>query len=327
MRSGLVAALVVVFVASVASSAVASPLLSSLSEDSCAVSYDESPQLLKGSAATLVVPDSLFVKGLDWFVVAHAGIDTSGRLTNVRILRADPLFTELALEALAAYRFSPAKLRGRPVAVDTWGLNLHVRPQTRDRLIRTDHEVWGVEPGADGFAHVTTPMAKQFALRVAKALVRDRLGKDFYHNHVRSDTSHIDISWEQRGLEPGVCRVSLAMDTPSGAANPILWMRIAVGSDGRAQAEYGVPDCVADPGECEFAISADQALAVARTAGLQSAPEDWRVSFGWREIRGTPTYAWVVSRHRRQDGPGSHGGSIVIDANDGKVEAPGLRLH
>ncbi len=76
----------------------------------------------------------------------------------------------------------------------------------------------------------------------------------------------------------------------------------------------GLPDCVSDPGECEFRIDRDAAVEIARDAGLEPGAGAWRTLFSWGGRAGT--YVWDVYNTL----PGTGGGrGIVIDANSGKV--------
>jgi hypothetical protein len=101
----------------------------------------------------------------------------------------------------------------------------------------------------------------------------------------------------------------------SVASSPWVDVRIRVERDSSGDlAVRGVPDCVADPLECVFAVRASHALAIAREAGLPDGVAPWRVDFGWDGK--FQTFAWSVCMTHVE---GSHGECVSIDANDGRV--------
>ena len=54
---------------------------------------------------------------VDGVVVLEATIDTSGRVTDLRVLRSVPLLDEAALQAVRQWRYTPGQLNGQDVAV------------------------------------------------------------------------------------------------------------------------------------------------------------------------------------------------------------------
>jgi protein TonB len=50
-------------------------------------------------------------------VILEATVDTSGRMTGLRVRRPVALLDQAALDAVGRWRFTPALLNGEPVAV------------------------------------------------------------------------------------------------------------------------------------------------------------------------------------------------------------------
>jgi TonB family protein len=79
------------------------------------------PQRLEGSAIQPVYPESMRKGRIEGQVVLQAVIETSGRTTDIEILRVTPAgnveLAEAAIEAVEQWRYEPATLDGKPVAV------------------------------------------------------------------------------------------------------------------------------------------------------------------------------------------------------------------
>ncbi len=52
-------------------------------------------------------------------VLIHAHVDETGKIAQMRILSGPPSLRQAALQALAQWKYAPARLNGKPVAVDT----------------------------------------------------------------------------------------------------------------------------------------------------------------------------------------------------------------
>ena len=78
--------------------------------------------------------------------------------------------------------------------------------------------------------------------------------------------------------------------------------------------DEGLPDCVSQPGECEFPIDEAMAVEIARGAGLQDGRKPWVADFRWFG-HDHQTYAWQIRNELGQ----SHGEFVLVDANDGAV--------
>jgi hypothetical protein len=75
----------------------------------------------------------------------------------------------------------------------------------------------------------------------------------------------------------------------------------------------GVPNCVNDPKECVF-IDKASAISIAKSAGLETGIEEWKISFHWF-AGNSKTFVWTVSNTLRK----ASGKVVVIDANSGTV--------
>lgn len=83
----------------------------------------------------------------------------------------------------------------------------------------------------------------------------------------------------------------------------------------------GLPNCVSDPGECEFPIDRDAAMEIAAQAGLEPGDRPWNALFCWSgQLRSQQTYVWRVDNLLL----GTGGGRIItVDANSGDVLGEG----
>jgi protein TonB len=50
-------------------------------------------------------------------VILEAVLDTTGRVTQLRVLRSEPLLDQAALDAVRQWRYSPSLFYGKPVSV------------------------------------------------------------------------------------------------------------------------------------------------------------------------------------------------------------------
>jgi len=83
----------------------------------CLSSGDRPLQLLSGAGATY--PPEARTQGLEGFVVVRYDVDATGRVVNLSVVEADPpgIFDGAALEAVAAWQYSPRQVNGQPQAV------------------------------------------------------------------------------------------------------------------------------------------------------------------------------------------------------------------
>jgi len=86
----------------------------------------------------------------------------------------------------------------------------------------------------------------------------------------------------------------------------------------------GIPDCIGNPGECQFPVSETQAIALARHAGLEEGIKPWTTSFYWYSGE-VQSYVWAVTCTIEENkNPAMHeysasGKSVIIDANSGDI--------
>jgi hypothetical protein len=81
---------------------------------------------------------------------------------------------------------------------------------------------------------------------------------------------------------------------------------------------YGIPECAADPAECDFdRVDAVAAEKIAREYGLAAGIKYWKVDFAWYSI--TRTYAWSVTATSEQRDGYAEGETLLIDANSGEI--------
>jgi len=64
-----------------------------------------------------VYPDVARIAHIEGTVVLEAVVDTSGRVTQLRVLRSVPLLDQAAFDAVRQWRYTPSTYGGRPVSV------------------------------------------------------------------------------------------------------------------------------------------------------------------------------------------------------------------
>lgn len=64
-----------------------------------------------------VYPDAARAARMDGIVILECLIDTTGRVTNIRVLKSAPLFNQSAIDAVRQWRYTPSVYHGRPVSV------------------------------------------------------------------------------------------------------------------------------------------------------------------------------------------------------------------
>ena len=78
--------------------------------------FDEAPMPLRTQAP--VYPDSLRREGISGLVSISVSIDESGNVASTSVSKSsNPAFDQAALDAVARWKFKPAKKAGQPVAV------------------------------------------------------------------------------------------------------------------------------------------------------------------------------------------------------------------
>ncbi len=83
----------------------------------------------------------------------------------------------------------------------------------------------------------------------------------------------------------------------------------------------GLPDCVADPGNCEFNIDEEQAIQIAKDNNFKQGIKDWKVEFKWEPKYNQ--YVWsILSTYEQSQGSNGMRGNgeiLLIDPNSGNV--------
>lgn len=72
---------------------------------------------VKIADAQPVYPDVARAARVEGTVVLECVIDTSGRVTNIRVLSSVPLLDQAAIDAVRRWRYTPSVYHGRPVSV------------------------------------------------------------------------------------------------------------------------------------------------------------------------------------------------------------------
>jgi hypothetical protein len=84
---------------------------------------------------------------------------------------------------------------------------------------------------------------------------------------------------------------------------------------------FGIPDCSANPGDCMFSISAEQAVNIAKNNELNEGMRNWDVNFKWSSNH--KKYVWeILSVLSEVKGEGFYratGQTMLINPNTGEV--------
>jgi protein TonB len=72
---------------------------------------------VKIADARPVYPEIARVAHLDGTVILEAVLDTTGRVTQLRVLKSAPMFDQAALDAVRQWRYTPSLYGGHPVSV------------------------------------------------------------------------------------------------------------------------------------------------------------------------------------------------------------------
>ena len=64
-----------------------------------------------------VYPEAARKKGIEGDVILKITISTTGQVTAVKVVKGDPVFSEAAVAMVKTWRYKPAMLDGKPVAV------------------------------------------------------------------------------------------------------------------------------------------------------------------------------------------------------------------
>ena len=100
---------------------------------------------MPASVKTRVEPSgpNLFRFDAQGVVVLDVWIDERGNVACVKVVRSIPVFDKATVEAVRQWKFSPATLGGRPVAV-VQTLNVRMPPPLPDRGRRWAGQSWSV---------------------------------------------------------------------------------------------------------------------------------------------------------------------------------------
>ena len=64
-----------------------------------------------------VYPEVARLARKEGMVILEAVLDTSGRVTQLRVIRSEPLLDQAAIDAVRQWRYAPSTYGGKPVSV------------------------------------------------------------------------------------------------------------------------------------------------------------------------------------------------------------------
>jgi protein TonB len=74
---------------------------------------------LKTHDVTPRYPKEAREKGIQGDVLLQATIDTTGKITNIKVVQGDPILAAASIDAVKKWKYRPYLLKGEPVEVET----------------------------------------------------------------------------------------------------------------------------------------------------------------------------------------------------------------
>jgi len=122
--------------------------------------------------------------------------------------------------------------------------------------------------------------------RKADEFVISKTGKDFFNLYIKPDYDKI------LKIKDGYYMVyNFSIPGKQGVEGEIRFSLDSLGNVQKNKEVAGIPECFTGSG-CDFKISKDDALAIAKQSGLEDGVKDWEVKFLWdNEYK---NYTWQI---------------------------------
>jgi hypothetical protein len=153
-------------------------------------------------------------------------------------------------------------------------------------------------------------------LKKSNGFIVSRVGQDFFDNYIKPDfreTKKINSKYymvydfKMPGKPYVDSKIKFEVDSTGNVLN--------------RENVIGLPDCVTDPGKCEFNIDEEQAIQIAKDNNFKQGIKDWKVEFKWEPKYNQ--YVWsILSTYEQSQGSNGMRGNgeiLLIDPNSGNV--------
>lgn len=156
---------------------------------------------------------------------------------------------------------------------------------------------------------------EQKMVEIGNELIVSKIGDDYFNNYIKLLT--IDPQPPNEIIEKPYYLLTYTFKIPDKQfVNDLI--EIGIDIDGNIVSEWGIPN---SQGECEISVNEEEAITIAREAGLEEGIKDWESDFYWHDTY--KTYVWSVKNTLSISSSGEHfeesGKIVIIDANSIEV--------
>lgn len=155
-------------------------------------------------------------------------------------------------------------------------------------------------------------------LRKANEFIIAQTGREFFENYINPDFKRTQYA------EPNYHLVYRLIMPEKPYVNEVI--SFTVDSEGNVVESFdvaGIPNCFERGNACDFSVTKEQAIQIAKDAGLEDGIIDWKTGFMWNAKMNK--YVWhILSTTSETKVEGEFRGSgseIIIDPNTGEVLA------
>lgn len=159
------------------------------------------------------------------------------------------------------------------------------------------------------------PISKT-VLDKGKEFVTSKTGADFFNAYITPDFTR------SAKVEEGYYLVyKLAIPGKNYVDELITFSTDTAGNVNHNMEIHGVPDCLANPEDCSFSVTEENAVNIAVKEGLEKGIKEWNKGIVWNAYYNK--YVWhimtTLAESQNSNGTKSNGKEIIIDASSGKV--------
>lgn len=157
-----------------------------------------------------------------------------------------------------------------------------------------------------------------YIIEKANALIIKQTGSTFFNDYIK-------INNDKCREIPGGYFLSYQFQMP-GKDYIDEEISLIFDKNGNIQKEFevtGIPQCTSGNTECSFDVSKEDALRIAKEAGMKEGIKNWEANFDWDSEQNR--YAWIIrstlTESMGSNGKRGTGERMLIDPNSGEVLA------